>query len=191
MSKRYQVVIVGGGPVGMALAINLGLRGITSAVIEPRRDLSPVPKGQNLTQRTLEHFDSWGIEKELRAARLMPKGYPIGELTAYGNLMSKYWHAPAGRELVRAFYSQDNERLPQYRSEEVLRRRVEEVPEATVLYGWTAGKLQQDDRVRGTITIDKRSGTQRELSLHVVYAGGSGVVGPSTHDLRITSGLAL
>ena len=146
MSKRYQVVIVGGGPVGMALAINLGLRGITSAVIEPRRDLSPVPKGQNLTQRTLEHFDSWGIEKELRAARLMPKGYPIGELTAYGNLMSKYWHAPAGRELVREFYSQDNERLPQYRSEEVLRRKVEDVPEATVLYGWTAGKLQQDDR---------------------------------------------
>ena len=146
MSKRYQVVIVGGGPVGMALAINLGLRGITSAVIEPRRDLSPVPKGQNLTQRTLEHFDSWGIEKELRAARLMPKGYPIGELTAYGNLMSKYWHAPAGRELVRAFYSQDNERLPQYRSEEVLRRKVEDVPEATVLYGWTAGKLQQDER---------------------------------------------
>ena len=60
-----------------------------------------------------------------------------------------------------------------------------------ITHARTPPQLQQDDRVRGTITIDKRSGTQRELSLHVVYAGGSGVVGPSTHDLRITSGLAL
>jgi tripartite-type tricarboxylate transporter receptor subunit TctC len=26
----------------------------------------------------------------------MPRGYPIGELLAYDNLMSPYWHAPAG-----------------------------------------------------------------------------------------------
>src|SRR3954452_4595301 len=112
-----QVVIVGGGPVGLALAVTLGVRGIRCALIESRTNLDRIPKGQNLTQRTLEHFASWGIEKELRAARLMPREYPIGELTAYGNLMSDFWHAPAGRELVRPFYSQDNERLPQYQME--------------------------------------------------------------------------
>jgi NADH dehydrogenase FAD-containing subunit len=29
--KRHQVVIVGGGPVGVALAVELGLRGVTCA----------------------------------------------------------------------------------------------------------------------------------------------------------------
>ena len=89
---RYPIVIVGGGPVGVGLAVELGLRGISCALIEPRTTLSKIPKGQNLTQRTLEHFAKWGIDKDLRAARLMPKGQAIGELTAYGNLMSEYWH---------------------------------------------------------------------------------------------------
>ncbi|MDB5508776.1 MAG: Monooxygenase, FAD-binding [Hyphomicrobiales bacterium] len=152
MKTRYQVIIVGGGPVGAGLAVNLALRGISCAVVEPRATLSQIPKGQNLTQRTLEHFARWGLEKELRESRLMPPGFPIGELTAYGNLMSDYWHAPAGRELVRRFYSQDNERLPQYQMEAVLRKKLATLDSADVLFGWTAGDITQDrDGVRVSI----------------------------------------
>ena len=57
MAKTYQIVIVGGGPVGIGLGIELGRRGISCAVIEPRTELGRIPKGQNLTQRTLEHFN--------------------------------------------------------------------------------------------------------------------------------------
>ncbi|XUJ36932.1 FAD-dependent monooxygenase [Bradyrhizobium japonicum] len=67
------VVIVGGGPVGIGLAIDLGLRGVRSIVVERHAELLPIPKGQNLTQRTLEHFDFWGAEDELRAARTIPR----------------------------------------------------------------------------------------------------------------------
>ena len=56
MNKKHQVVIVGGGPVGVALAVELGLRGVSSALDERYREPHPIPKGQNLTQRTLEHF---------------------------------------------------------------------------------------------------------------------------------------
>ena len=73
MGKRHQVVIVGGGPVGIGLALELGLRGITCAVIEHRRGMHNIPKGQNLTARTLEHFWSWGVVDDIRAARIMPK----------------------------------------------------------------------------------------------------------------------
>jgi 2-polyprenyl-6-methoxyphenol hydroxylase-like FAD-dependent oxidoreductase len=144
--RKFPVIVVGGGPVGLGLAISLGLRGISCAIIEPRTTLGKIPKGQNLTQRTLEHFAKWGIEKELREARLMPKGYPIGELTAYGNLMSKYWHAPAGREVVRAFYAQDNERLPQYQMEAVLRRKLSTLPTVEALFGWRAERIEQDEQ---------------------------------------------
>ncbi len=104
MEQDHQVIIVGGGPVGVALAVELGLRGVSCVLVE--RHLSPqqIPKGQNLTQRTLEHFYFWGIADELRAARLLPSGYPIGGITAYGDLMSEYWYAPAGLESVRSYY---------------------------------------------------------------------------------------
>ena len=36
MSKRYQVIIVGGGPVGLTLAIDLAQRGIEVIVAELR-----------------------------------------------------------------------------------------------------------------------------------------------------------
>ena len=121
--QRFQVVIVGGGPVGVALALDLGLRGISCALVERRLSPQRIPKGQNLTQRTLEHFYFWGVVDELRAARLLPPGYPIGGVTAYGNLMSDYWFGPDTRERVTPFYFQRNERLPQYLTEEVLRRR--------------------------------------------------------------------
>ncbi|MBV8911721.1 MAG: FAD-dependent monooxygenase, partial [Acetobacteraceae bacterium] len=79
-----QVIVVGGGPVGLALAIELGQRGIGCIVVERYPEPQPIPKGQNLTQRTMEHFHFWGAERELRAARTIPPEYGIGGLTAYG-----------------------------------------------------------------------------------------------------------
>ena len=42
-----------------------------------------------------------GIADELRAARFLPPGFAIGEITSWGNLNGQYWFAPAGRELVQ------------------------------------------------------------------------------------------
>ena len=122
--NRYQVVIVGGGPVGVALAVDLGLRGISCALIERRTAPHRIPKGQNLTQRSVEHFHSWGIADALRAARILPPEYPMSGIIAYESLTSEYWYAPPLRELVNAYYFEENERLPQYQTEKVLRARM-------------------------------------------------------------------
>ncbi len=170
MKSRYQVVIVGGGPVGVALAVDLGLRGISCALVESRIGLPRIPKGQNLTQRTLEHFQFWGLADELRAARLMPPGYPIGEVTAYRSLASEYWLAPPGREVVRSFYSQANERLPQYQMEAVLRKKMTALSNVEARFGWTASKVEQDaDSVR--VAIAEEGGVGRE-TLQADYVVG-------------------
>src|SRR3981081_2658478 len=102
--KKFQVVIVGGGPVGVALAVQLGVCGLSFAPVESRTELGRIPKGQNLTHRTLEHFYFMGIVDELRAARFLPPGFAIGEITSHGNLNGQYWFAPAGRGAVPAHY---------------------------------------------------------------------------------------
>src|SRR5471032_3135857 len=161
MAKRHQVIIVGGGPVGVALAVDLGLRGVSCALVERYRQPQRIPKAQNLTQRTLEHFYFWGIVDELRAARVMPEGYPISGVVAYGNLMSEYWYAPAQRELVRAYYFQANERLPQYETERVLRAKLATLPIVETHFGWSAERVEQDAG-GARVAIVEHGGTARQ-----------------------------
>ncbi|GGI07532.1 FAD-dependent monooxygenase [Egicoccus halophilus] len=172
----HEVIIVGGGPVGVGLAIALGQRGVDCVVLEQRTELSPIPKGQGLAQRTMEHFHFFGVEPEIRAARTMPRGHPIGQITAYGSLMSDFWHAPAGREVVRSYYFQANERLPQYRTEAVLRRRLDELTNVTLHLGAVATEVtQSDDGARVEVEID---GERRWLSARYVVGcdGGRSMV---------------
>ncbi len=168
------VLIVGAGPVGLGLAIDLGLRGIRTTVIERYLQPQPIPKGQNLTQRTLEHFYFWGAEQALRAARTIPKDYGIGGLTAYGTLLGGYAYSWMQRELVRPFYFTDNERLPQYATEGVLRRRVAELPNVTTLYGWTAEQIHSDGAdVELTIGERERGGRRVLRGQYLVGCDGS------------------
>lgn len=169
-----QVVIVGGGPVGMGLAIELGQRGIRCVVIERHREPQPIPKGQNLTQRTMEHFHFWGAEPALRAARTIPPEYGIGGLTAYGTLLGNYHYDWLQRELVRPYYYRANERLPQYATEAVLRARVLSLPSVQVLYGWQAEEVRDQGTQVRVVASDLHGGQRRELQAdYVVGCDGS------------------
>jgi 2-polyprenyl-6-methoxyphenol hydroxylase-like FAD-dependent oxidoreductase len=173
MKKRYQVVIVGGGPVGVALAVELGLRGISCALVERRLEPQRIPKGQNLTQRTVEHFYFWGVADELRAARLLPPSYPMSGIVAYHDLNSEYWYAPPLREIVNSYYFQENERLPQYRGEQVLRARMAELPNVEARFGWVAETIGQDAHgARVAIAEDGGGGRETLEADYVVGCDG-------------------
>ena len=168
---RAEVVVVGGGPVGMGLAIELGQRGIRTVVVERYPQPQPIPKGQNLTQRTMEHFHFWGAEEALRAARTIPRDYGIGGLTAHGSLLGPYTYDWLQRDLVKPYYHAATERQPQYATEAVLRRRVAELPSVTTLYGWDGLALTQDDE-GVAVTIGQRHGDDRRV-IRADYAVGS------------------
>ena len=138
------VVINGGGPVGMALAIELGQRGHTVTVIERYPEPQSVPKGQNLTQRTVEHFAAWGCQCELLSAHPLPKGAGIGGMSSYGTLLSGLNYDWLNRAQVKDFYAAPNARVPQYATERVLRARAAQLPSVDVRYGWQGVGL--DDR---------------------------------------------
>ena len=162
MAKRHQVIIVGGGPTGLGLAVQLGLRGVSCVLVETRTAAHRIPKGQYLTHRSVEHFYFWGIVDELRAARILPRDVPVNEITAYDNMVSGIWYAQAGREQIRDYYFQFNERMPQYLTEGVLKTRMESLANVESRLGWTAREVRQDDHgVR--VTIAREGGAEQEV----------------------------
>jgi 2-polyprenyl-6-methoxyphenol hydroxylase-like FAD-dependent oxidoreductase len=144
--KKRQVVIIGGGPVGMAMAIELAQRGITSAIVERRTQEHRIPKGQGLQQRTMEHFYSWGVLEKIRAARVLPPAFSLSGVTAYMNLNTEYWYSPPFREVVNQYYFQSSERVPQYLTERVLRDRMAKFPGVESWVGWTVDSIEQDEK---------------------------------------------
>ena len=145
----------------MGLAIELGQRGIRTVVVERYPKPQPIPKGQNLTQRTMEHFHFWRAEAALRAARTIPREYGIGGMVSYGTLLGDYRYDWLQRDLVREFYYTDNERLPQYETEAVLRRRAGEIDAIAPRYGWSADGIAQNEECV-TVAIAQMNGPGRE-----------------------------
>jgi 2-polyprenyl-6-methoxyphenol hydroxylase-like FAD-dependent oxidoreductase len=69
--ERYDVIVVGAGPVGLTLAIDLGRRGIRCLLIERNLTTAPWPKMDRSNSRTMELYRRIGIADRVRSL-----GYP-------------------------------------------------------------------------------------------------------------------
>ncbi|MFM9925436.1 FAD-dependent monooxygenase [Variovorax sp. H27-G14] len=69
-SKRTAVFIVGGGPVGLSMAILMNRFGIDFVMVERASSTTDHPKARGCWSRTMEIFRQWGIEDRMRARGL-------------------------------------------------------------------------------------------------------------------------
>ena len=65
-----RVVIVGGGPVGMVLALNIAALGVRSTIVNRETGPRWHPKGSTQNARTMEHYRRLGIVGKIRAVGL-------------------------------------------------------------------------------------------------------------------------
>ena len=65
-----QVLIVGAGPVGLTLALDLGRRGVRCTLIERKPAPQFLPKMERCNARTMEIFRRMGLAAKVRAAGL-------------------------------------------------------------------------------------------------------------------------
>ncbi len=72
-----QVLIVGGGPVGLSLALDLAARGVAVTVAEARaRGTPPSVKCNHVAARTMEAYRRLGIARRIREAPGLPAEFP-------------------------------------------------------------------------------------------------------------------
>ena len=73
LPEHTPVVIVGGGPVGLACAVELAHHGVESLVLERRPEVSHLrPRAKTTSARTMEHFRRWGIAVQIRRHAGLP-----------------------------------------------------------------------------------------------------------------------
>src|SRR6185369_10411413 len=73
------VLVVGGGPVGLSTAVELTSRGIAVAVVEAARTALLVRAGaMGHSPRTVEHFHRWGLLQRVRDEWTFPPEWNHG-----------------------------------------------------------------------------------------------------------------
>ena len=159
-----QVLIVGAGPVGLTLALDLGLRGVRCTLIERNETAIQLPKMERCNARTMEIYRRLGIAEKVRDAGL-PRSAPMDVFLAT---------SMSGPPLVRLPYpsvaeakteiAAHNDGRPlepyqlisQYTLEPLLRSIVEKRPGVTVRFGCELTAFTQDaDSVSALVRTSK------------------------------------
>jgi len=66
------VLVVGGGSVGLSLTAELGWRGIQTLLVEQSDGLNPHPRANAVANRTMEYYRRWHIDSEITNAGIPP-----------------------------------------------------------------------------------------------------------------------
>jgi len=154
MSARTPVLIVGGGPVGLALAGELGWRGVPCTLIEKTDGTIEQPKMDLVGIRTMEFCRRWGILDWVRDAPY-PLDYPQDYIYVTGLNGYELGREPfpgRGFEPCPPESPQKRERVPQDMFDPILRRFAERSGLATLRYNCELVSFQEGpDGVRAEV----------------------------------------
>ncbi len=165
------VLIVGAGPVGLALACDLAWRGVPSTLVERGDGSIYQPKMDLVGIRTMEHCRRWGIVQDVIDSPY-PRDYP--QDNAYVTALNGY---ELGRERVPAMAAavpppqspQIRERCPQDMFDPILRRFATSFDNVTLRYHTELVNLvEHPDHVEVTLRDVGGTGTERRCTARYV-----------------------
>jgi 2-polyprenyl-6-methoxyphenol hydroxylase-like FAD-dependent oxidoreductase len=169
--SETQVLVVGAGPVGLTLAIDLGRRGIRCTIIEQKEKPAFLPKMERANARTMEIYRRMGIAEKVRVAGLRADCpmdvYVVFAMNEPPLLRLVYPSVAQASADIRATNDGTAPReayqlISQYTLEPLLKSIAETIPSITVRFGREFLSLQQD-ALGVTAKVKNLDGTTGEI----------------------------
>src|SRR5215813_10910354 len=187
-----QVLIVGAGPVGLTLAVDLGLRGVPCTLVEQKESPQFRAKMERCNARTMEIFRRMGLADRIRAAGL-PAHCPMDVFIVASILEPPLLRLPypsvaeAKKEIAASTGAsmplEPYQLISQYTLEPLLKSVAEELPSVTVRYGTEfLDFVENPDSVTARL-LRSRDGTEEITALYL--AGCDGGASPIRKQLGI------
>lgn len=185
-TERRSVVIAGGGPVGMVLALELSLHGVKSTLVEQAPHTTTFPKMDLTNSRSMELLDRLGLAEEIRSVGVAPEhSFDVVFCSSLEGHEVGRWHYPSVDEM-RGWMAQTNDgtapaqawqRATQIEVEKVLMGRCLEDDNVEVLRPWrVGGVVEDDDGVQVSITSPVGGEDVTLRADYVVGCDGAGSV---------------
>lgn len=177
--RHVPVIIVGGGPVGMALAMSLAQFDVSCLLVNTEPTSRWFPKGSTHNARTMEHYRRFGIADGLRRLGL-PADHPtdVGFFTTLNGWELARITMPSEREkLAQVANARPTDQVPepifrcnQMYLEAAVFEHLKSLPTVELRFGWQCVDIV-DGGDRVTIVIENLATGERE-TLSADYLAG-------------------
>ncbi|MFG2873701.1 FAD-dependent oxidoreductase [Streptomyces sp. NPDC048337] len=134
------VLIVGAGPTGLTLAVDLARRGVRALAVERADGLFPGSRGKGIQPRTQEVFDDLGVGEAIRAAG---SPYPVGMIWQGGERLGEHRMFDESEAGSEDSPYREPWMVPQWRTQEILAARLAELG-GEIAFGRELVGLEQD-----------------------------------------------
>lgn len=173
MKDQLPVLIAGGGPVGLAIALELAWHGVAAIVVEPRTTVSWArPRAKTTSARTMEHLRRWGLAVTVRERAPLPQSWSQ-EVVFCTTLLSREvtrFDRCFGLELLHDdLVAEGGQQVPQPLIESVMREAIHALPGTELITGASVCGLVQDG---DGVSVEVRDDTGALQTLRAAYVVG-------------------
>ncbi|MED7789599.1 FAD-dependent monooxygenase [Francisella sp. 19X1-34] len=166
----YEVIVSGGGPSGVATAIELGLHGIKTLVLEKHDEPMYSARAQFLNSRTMELMLRWDTCDALRKENMLD----ISNLIWCSGLNGETYSSVEMREYHNNHSPEESIHIPLWVTEGVLRSRLSELNSVKMLKNTAVTEInnQNDDLIQVKTKNRKTNQTEEFYAKYVIGCDG-------------------